>query len=210
MGSKIQDQKINYSKSLVARKKGERLHSHRSAILWFTGLSGSGKSTLANFIEKELRQLGCHTVVLDGDVIRRGLCSDLGFSEQDRTENIRRIGEVAKLFLNARVFPVTAFISPFKTDRDRVRKLVSDGEFIEIYCKCSLEKCEERDVKGLYALARKGTLKEFTGISSPYEAPDQPDLVLDTENLSVEDCGMAIMEFLSGKHFLQKLLEAVI
>jgi len=199
MGVTDMVQQLNRGEFAGVSKEAPRLMSKRSAILWFTGLSGAGKSTLANVIDERLKQSGCQTVILDGDVIRKGLCSDLGFSEKDRTENIRRIGEVAKLFMNAGVFAITAFISPFRTDRERVRQLVPAGDFIEIYCKSSLEKCEERDVKGLYALARKGKIKEFTGISSPYEVPASPELILDTQNLSIDACVTTLWDFLSER-----------
>lgn len=161
---------------------------HGAAILWFTGLSGAGKSTLAHAVEERLRALGRRTFVLDGDKLRHGLCSDLGFSPEDRHENIRRVGEVAKLFLDAGVMPIAALISPFRADRDRVRALVPPGAFLEVHVKCSLSTCEGRDVKGLYRKARAGEMKEFTGISSPYEAPEAPELVLDTERFDVDAC----------------------
>ena len=161
---------------------------HRSAILWFTGLSGSGKSTLANAVNQALFERGLACYVLDGDNIRHGLCKDLGFSDADREENIRRIGEVSKLFLDAGVVVLTAFVSPFKADRDRARALVEGGDFVEIHCAADLSVCEERDTKGLYAKARAGEIKEFTGISSPYEAPENPELRVDTGSQSLEAC----------------------
>jgi len=157
--------------AVIQREHRQQQNGHRSAILWFTGLSGAGKSTLAHAVEERLHQLGCRTYVLDGDNVRHGLCGDLGFSAADRTENIRRIGEVAKLMIDAGVIALTAFISPFRADRERVRGMVMHGEFIEIYCHCPVEVCETRDVKGLYQRARAGEVKDFTGISSPYEAP---------------------------------------
>ena len=172
----------------VTRDRRERLNGHRSVILWFTGLSGAGKSTLAHAVEEELHRRSCRTFVFDGDNVRHGLCADLGFSADDRTENIRRVGEMAKLFLEAGVIALTAFISPFRSDRERVRSLVPHGEFLEIYCRCSLEECERRDVKGLYKRARAGEIKDFTGISAPYEEPLAADLALDTETLSLEQC----------------------
>ena len=153
---------------------------HRSAILWFTGLSGSGKSTLANAVNAALFERGLATYVLDGDNVRHCLCKDLCFSDADREENIRRIGEVAKLFLDAGVIVLTAFVSPFRADRDKARDLVEAGDFFEIFCAADLDVCESRDPKGLYAKARSGAIKEFTGISSPYEAPDTPELKIDT------------------------------
>jgi len=164
----------------VTRARRERLNAHRSVIVWFTGLSGAGKSTLANAVEERLHLAGYRTYVLDGDNVRQGLCADLGFSPDERMENIRRVGETAKLFVDAGVVVLAAFISPFRSDRARVRALVPDGDFIEIHCRCSLAVCEERDVKGLYRLARMGAIAEFTGISSPYEVPEAPELIIDT------------------------------
>ena len=161
---------------------------HRSAILWFTGLSGAGKSTLANAVNQALFERGLATYVLDGDNVRHGLCTDLGFSDADREENIRRIGEVAKLFLDSGVIVLTAFVSPFRADRDKARALVDDGDFIEVFCSADLGVCEERDTKGLYAKARAGEIKEFTGISSPYEAPESPELSVDTGAAALDAC----------------------
>jgi len=171
-------------------------------ILWFTGFSGSGKSTLAHAVEKALYDLGCRTYVFDGDNVRHGLCADLGFSKEDREENIRRIGEMSKLFIEAGVIALTAFISPFQADRERVRKLVAEGDFIEIYCRCPLEVCEQRDVKGLYQKARQGKITEFTGISSPYETPENPELVIDTANQPLETCVENIMQYLAARQIL--------
>jgi adenylylsulfate kinase len=171
----------------VTRARREEMNGHRSVMLWFTGLSGAGKSTLAHAVEEELHRLGCRTFTFDGDNVRHGLCSDLGFTAEDRVENIRRVGEMCKLFLEAGVIALTAFISPFRSDREKVRSLVPHGEFFEIYCRCPLEVCEERDVKGLYKKARAGEIKNFTGISSPYEAPEAPELVVDTGSLSLAD-----------------------
>lgn len=183
----------------VTRARREEQSGHRGAILWFTGLSGAGKSTLAHKVEEQLHQMGCRTFVLDGDNVRHGLCGDLGFSSEDRVENIRRIGEVAKLFMEAGVIVLTAFISPFSADRDKVRAMVQPGEFVEIYCECSIELCEERDVKGLYKKARAGEIKHFTGISSPYEAPDKPELAMDTSR-TLDDCVQQVLaELAKGK-----------
>ncbi|WP_435626649.1 adenylyl-sulfate kinase [Candidatus Ferrigenium straubiae] len=180
----------------VTRAAREALNGHRSVILWFTGLSGAGKSTLAHAVEKHLHQLGCRTFTFDGDNVRHGLCSDLGFSAEDRVENIRRAGEMAKLYLEAGVIALTAFISPFCSDRARVRSLVPHGEFLEIYCRCPLEVCERRDVKGLYKRARTGEIKEFTGISSPYEEPEKAELVVDTGSQSVEESVARVVDLL--------------
>lgn len=165
----------------VTRERREKLNGHRSAILWFTGLSGSGKSTVAHSVEEALHQQGCKTFVFDGDNVRHGLCGDLSFTDVDRKENLRRIGEMVKLFLDAGTISLTAFISPFKEDRDKVRSMVQAGDFIEIYCRCPISKCEERDVKGLYKKAREGEIPHFTGISSPYEEPENAEIVVDTD-----------------------------
>lgn len=183
----------------VTRTCREQLNKHRGAVIWFTGLSGSGKSTLAHAVEARLHQSGCRTFVLDGDNVRHGLCADLGFSNVARAENIRRVGEAAKLFVEAGMIVLTAFISPFKTDRDKVRTMLPPGDFIEIYCYCPIEICEKRDVKGLYKRARNGEISEFTGISSPYEAPTLPDLVVNTGNQSLEESVKVVLELLE-KH----------
>jgi len=172
----------------VTRARREQQNNHRGAILWFTGLSGAGKSTLAHAVEEELHQMGCRTFVLDGDNMRHGLCGDLGFSNEDRIENIRRVGEVAKLFMEAGIIVLTAFISPFRSDRERVRGMVEHGDFMEIFCDSSIEVCETRDVKGLYKKARAGQIGEFTGISSPYEKPEKPEMIVNTGVASLDDC----------------------
>jgi adenylylsulfate kinase len=172
------------------------LNGHKGTVVWFTGLSGSGKSTIAHEVEEQLYRLGCRTYVFDGDNVRHGLCSDLGFSPEDRTENIRRIGEMTKLFLDAGVIALTAFISPFTRDREGVRNLVGATDFIEVYCRCSLKVCEERDVKGMYKRARAGEIKEFTGISSPYEEPAHPDLILDTDRSTPAQCAAQVIDLL--------------
>ncbi|MGH7929654.1 MAG: adenylyl-sulfate kinase [Candidatus Binatia bacterium] len=183
----------------VTRQRRAEKNGHGAAILWFTGLSGAGKSTLAHAVEECLHRMGCRTFVLDGDNVRHGLCGDLGFSDDDRQENIRRVGEVSKLFIEAGVIALTAFISPFRADRQRVRDLVSGGDFIEIYCHCPLEVCEGRDVKGLYARARKGEIPEFTGISSPYEEPENAELIVNTGDKSLEDCVDEVIAFLQQR-----------
>lgn len=180
----------------ITRNDREKLHKHKSVILWFTGLSGSGKSTLAHAVEDYLHRHGCSTFVLDGDNVRHGLCSDLGFSDEDRVENIRRIGEMAKLMIEAGVITLTAFISPFRADRSSARKLVPHGDFIEIYCQCPLETCEQRDVKGLYKKARAGKIPFFTGIDSPYEEPEKPELIVNTHALSLDESVQAVMKLL--------------
>ena len=184
--------------SLVQQIDREQQAGHKSVILWFTGLSGAGKSTLAHAVEKALFDLGCRTFVFDGDNVRHGLCTDLGFSADDRQENIRRIGEMSKLFIQAGMIALTAFISPYRSDRDRVRSLVGNGEFIEIYCKASLAICEQRDVKGLYAKARRGELADFTGITSPYQFPISPEIELDTGMESLDTCVDKILTYLAA------------
>jgi adenylylsulfate kinase len=199
----MQSTNVVWHHGTVSRQDREAQNAHKSTILWFTGLSGAGKSTLANAVESRLHEMGCHTFVIDGDNVRHGLCGDLGFSATDRTENIRRVGEVAKLFIEAGVITLTAFISPFRTDRDRVRKMVKVGEFFEIYCKADLEVCEQRDVKGLYQKARAGEIKEFTGISSPYEAPEAPEVVIETGSKPLEVCVDEVIEALIGQGIIQ-------
>jgi len=179
---------VVWQRATVTRARREAQNGHRGAILWFTGLSGSGKSTLAHAVEEALHRRGCRTFVLDGDNVRHGLCGDLGFSAQDRQENIRRIGEVAKIFMEAGVIVLTAFISPYREDRERVRGTVERGDFIEIYCDTPIEICESRDVKGLYKKARSGQLAEFTGITSPYEAPENCELSVHTGTTDLEVC----------------------
>lgn len=190
---------IRWHEATVNRSRREQMNGHKSLILWFTGLSGSGKSTLAHAVEEALHELGCRTFVFDGDNVRHGLCSDLGFSVEDRAENIRRIGEMAKLFTEAGVIALTAFISPYRADRERVRSLVAPEDFLEIYCRCPLEICEQRDVKGLYAKARQGLIKDFTGISSAYEAPENPDLLLDTGHLPLKECIEQVLALLKNR-----------
>ena len=187
---------IVWHQASVDRNARSQQRGHRSAILWFTGLSGAGKSTLANAVNIALFERGLSAYVLDGDNVRHGLCKDLGFSDSDREENIRRIGEVAKLFLDAGVIVLTAFVSPFRADRDKARGLVIAGDFIEIHCAADLSVCEERDTKGLYAKARAGEIKEFTGISSPYEAPEHPELSINTGDVSLESCVDQVIHYL--------------
>jgi len=187
---------VIYHQASVTRQRRNKLNNHRSIVLWFTGLSGSGKSTLAHALEEKLFQKGRRTFVLDGDNVRHGLNSNLDFSEGGRTENIRRISEVSKLMLDSGLIVMTAFISPFNKDRNQARKLISSNDFIEIYCKASLEACEKRDVKGLYKRARAGEIKNYTGIDSPYEIPENPELIIDTDNQSLEESVSTIQEFL--------------
>lgn len=186
----------------VTRDHRQKLNGHRSSAIWFTGLSGSGKSTLAHAVEDRLYQMKCRTFVLDGDNVRHGLCGDLGFSEDDRKENIRRIAETAKLFVEAGVITLTAFISPFSADRLRARQLFEPEDFIEVYCRCPIEICENRDVKGIYQRARAGAIHNFTGISSPYEEPERPELVVDTGSLPLEQCVDQILGYLCARELI--------
>jgi len=186
----------------ISRADREGLHGHKSVILWFTGLSGSGKSTLAHAVEDYLYKNGVSTYVLDGDNVRHGLCSDLGFSDSDRTENIRRIGELAKLMTEAGIITLTAFISPFMSDRDIARKLVPPGDFLEIYCLCPIETCEQRDVKGLYKKARSGEVPLFTGISSPYQVPDNPELIVNTHEQSLSESVEHVVDLLVQRELI--------
>jgi adenylylsulfate kinase len=198
---------IVWHHATVTRERREAQNGHKSCVLWFTGLSGAGKSTLAHAVEEQLHQRGCRTFVLDGDNVRHGLSSNLGFSEDDRRENIRRIGEAAKLMMEAGVIAMTAFISPFRADREAVRKLMPHGDFFEIYCKASLATCESRDVKGLYKKARAGEIKNYTGIDSPYEVPETPELVIDTDALSIEQSAGAVLKLLQERGMLPDLTQ---
>jgi adenylyl-sulfate kinase len=177
-----------WSRSKITTRQREALNRHPGSIIWLTGLSGAGKSTIAVKLEQALYRLRRHTYILDGDNIRHGLCSDLGFSHDDRTENIRRIGEAARLFADAGIICIAAFISPYRADRDLARRIAPQGKFLEVYVNASLEICEQRDPKGLYARARSGELKNFTGVSAPYEPPLKPEIELDTNELSVTEC----------------------
>jgi adenylylsulfate kinase len=184
---------IVWHQGAVTREDRERLNGHRGCTVWLTGLSGSGKSTIAVELEKRLWERGVRAYILDGDNIRHGLNKNLGFSPEDRTENIRRIGEVAKLFTDAGTVTVTAFISPYRADRDQVRALMQDGDFVEVHVDCPVEVCEQRDVKGLYKKARAGEIKEFTGISDPYEAPLHAEVVCRTDRESVTESAAKIV-----------------
>lgn len=186
----------------VTRREREEKFGHRGCTVWLTGLSGSGKSTLANALDDALWQRGVRSYVLDGDNVRHGLNKDLGFSPEDRTENIRRIGEVAKLFTDAGIVNVTAFISPYREDRDRARSIQGEGDFIEVYVRASLEACEARDTKGLYAKARAGQIREFTGISAPYEEPEKPELIVETEGRTVAESLGDILAYLESAGYL--------
>ncbi len=192
---------IKWHESTINRQNLESLRGHKGMVLWFTGLSGSGKSTLANALNEALHSKKVSTYLLDGDNIRHGLCRDLGFSDKDREENIRRIGEVANLFMNAGIVTITAFVSPFRSDREKVRKIIGK-DFIEIFCAANIDICETRDTKGLYKKARLGEIKDFTGISSPYEIPNAPEIRVDTGSLDLNDSVRQIMKYLSEKELL--------
>ncbi|TBW56710.1 adenylyl-sulfate kinase [Marinobacter halodurans] len=186
----------------VSRADRAGSKNQKPCLLWFTGLSGSGKSTIANALDVALHERGYHTFLLDGDNVRHGLCSDLGFSDDDRVENIRRIGEVSKLFTDAGLIVISAFISPFTGDRRMVRKLFPAGEFIEIFMDTPINTCEERDPKGLYEKARQGVIKNFTGIDSPYQAPERPEIRLDSSSMSVDHCVDVIIEYLVRRELI--------
>lgn len=186
----------------ITKEDRRSLNNHGSLILWFTGLPSSGKSTIANELEKKLITLGTRTYILDGDNVRMGLCKDLGFSEEDRGENIRRIGEVSKLFVDAGCIVLSAFVSPYIKDRDAVRELAEEGEFVEVFVDAPLEVCEERDVKGLYKKAREGIIKGFTGIDDPYEAPLNPEITIDTSKLSLDEGVNDIFDYLEKRGVL--------
>ncbi|MFB3100226.1 MAG: adenylyl-sulfate kinase [Gammaproteobacteria bacterium] len=196
--STITNENTTWQSQTVTRADRELLNEHKSAILWFTGLSGSGKSTLSNAVEAYLHQQGARTFVLDGDNIRQGLCNDLGFSDESRKENIRRIGEVSKLMMDAGVITLTAFISPFRRDRRIVRDITNEGDFIEILCNANLEVCEKRDPKGLYKKARAGEIKDFTGVSSPYEVPEHPEIIVETGTQTVEESVTQVIDYLKN------------
>lgn len=195
---------VTWFKGLVSREDRERLHGHQGAVVWFTGLSASGKSTIAHRLEQVLHHMGCSTYVFDGDNVRHGLCADLGFSEEDRSENIRRIGEMVRLFVDAGIIAVTAFISPFHSDRERVRALVDPGRFFEIFVDCPLTVCAARDPKGIYAKAREGKIQNFTGISSPYEPPEAPELVVCSDRQTPEEAALSVVRLLETAGILTK------
>ena len=194
---------IVWHNATVSRERRNKQNKHKSMVLWFTGLSGSGKSTLAHSVEESLYQLGCRTIVLDGDNVRHGLCSDLSFSDGDRKENLRRIGEMSKLFVEGGLITLTAFISPFRDDRKKVRSLFPHGDFLEIFVDCPLEVCEGRDVKGLYNKARQGVIKDFTGINSPYESPIKPELTINTSSQTLEESVESVLSFLSDRGLIR-------
>lgn len=194
---------IVWHETSISKKERRKNNQHHSFILWFTGLSASGKSSIANALAKKLFDRGNQIFVLDGDNVRHGLNKDLGFDEHSRKENNRRIGEVSKLFVESGQIVLTAFISPYKEDRNTVRELVEDDEFIEVYVKCSIEECEKRDPKGLYKKARNHEIPNFTGISAPYEAPDNPEFIVDSEKYSIEECADQLIEYLLKQEYIK-------
>jgi adenylylsulfate kinase len=196
---------VYWHNSKVNRHERQLKNKHKSFVLWHTGLSGSGKSTLANAIEKKLFDADHNVIVLDGDNVRHGLCSDLSFNEADRNENMRRIGEVAKLFNEAGTIVIAAFISPYREDREKVRSRLPHGDFLEVYCQCDLETCEERDPKGLYARARKGEIENFTGISAPYEEPIKPDIIVNTSKQTLDEEVDVIINALIQKQLIRPI-----
>lgn len=194
---------IVWQTHVVDRAHRAAIKHQRPCLLWFTGLSASGKSTIADLVEQRLAALGSHTYLLDGDNVRHGLCRDLGFAAADRVENIRRIGEVSKLMVDAGLVVLTAFISPFRSDRELVRALLPEGEFIEVFVDTSLEECERRDPKGLYRKARAGEIRDFTGIDSPYEAPQRPEVRLDTVRDGAQACAQQVIDYLARRGFVR-------
>ena len=196
------DTNITWHTASVSKDERIVKNGHHSFVIWFTGLSASGKSTVANAVARKLFEKNIGNYVLDGDNIRHGLNKDLGFSESDRMENIRRIGEVAKLFVDQGTVVLTAFISPFRVDRKQVRDLLAADEFIEVFVKCPIEECEKRDPKGLYKKARKGDIKDFTGIDSPYEEPEKAELIVQTHKYSIEECAEQIVKYLQERSFI--------
>ena len=187
---------VTWFNGYVNREDRERAHGHKGAVIWFTGLSASGKSTIAHVVEKQLHERGCSTYVLDGDNVRHGLCADLTFRPEDRAENIRRIGEMVKLFVDAGIIVLTAFISPYRQDRQQVRSLLSDGQFLEIHVDCPPEICATRDQKGIYQKAKAGIIKEFTGISAPYEPPENPELVIQSHEEDAKAAAKKVVELI--------------
>ncbi len=196
------NENIVWHPSEITAKQRAEQKKQKPCVLWFTGLSGSGKSTVANAVEQKLFEAGCHSYLLDGDNVRHGINKDLSFSDEDRVENIRRIGEISKLFVDSGLIVLTAFISPFIADRQQVRELVGDAEFLEVFIDTPIEICEQRDPKGLYQKARKGEIKHFTGIDSPYEAPENAEIVVKTAELNIEECGLFVLDHLKQKGYI--------
>ncbi len=198
----LKNNNVTWFNGYVSREDREKLHGHKGAVIWFTGLSASGKSTIAHLAEKELHRRGVSTYVFDGDNVRHGLCSDLAFSHDDRVENIRRIGEMIKLFVDAGMIVLTAFISPYREDRAKVRSLLQDEQFLEVYVDCPPEVCATRDQKGIYAKAKAGIIKEFTGISAPYEVPEKPDLVIRSDEEDAPQTAKRVIELIEQRNLI--------
>ncbi|MDY6854713.1 MAG: adenylyl-sulfate kinase [Thermodesulfobacteriota bacterium] len=196
---------VTWFNGYVSREDRERLHNHKGAVIWFTGLSASGKSTIAHLVEKKLHERGCSTYVFDGDNVRHGLCSDLGFKHEDRAENIRRIGEMVKLFANTAIISLTAFISPYREDRTKVRNLLKPEEFFEVYVNCPLEVCASRDPKGIYQKAKDGLIKDFTGVTAPYEPPKDPEMVLYSDREDATESAMRVVHLLEQFKIIPKV-----
>lgn len=198
----MKDNYVIWHDGYIKRANRNHLNKHKSGLIWFTGLSASGKSTIAHSVEKKLFEQGVRSYVLDGDNVRHGINADLGFSREDREENLRRIVELSKLFIDAGMLVLAAFISPYKKDRGYIRSQFEGDNFLEIYVKCSVEECEKRDPKGQYKKAKAGIIKEYTGVSAPYEEPENPDLVIDTEKLDLRNSVLQVLEFLEKKNFV--------
>jgi adenylylsulfate kinase len=198
----IMENNITWFDGYITREHREKLHGHKGAAVWLTGLSASGKSTIAQHLERILHENGCSTYVFDGDNVRHGLCNDLGFSPEDRAENIRRIGEMVKLFVDGGIIALTAFISPYRKDRERIRDLVGRERFFEVYVQCPVEVCAQRDAKGVYAKAKAGLIKEFTGISAPYETPESPSITIQSDQTNAMDAAKKITAFLSASKII--------
>jgi len=209
MNSEVaKENNVTWFNGCVTREHREKVHGHKGAVIWFTGLSASGKSTIAHLVEKELHKKGCSTYVLDGDNVRHGLCSDLSFRPEDRAENVRRIGEMVKLFVDAGIIVLTAFISPYRKDRRMVRSLFEYGQFLEIYVDCPIEECAKRDKKGIYEKAKAGIIKNFTGISAPYEEPYTPELVIKSHEEDAGSLAARVIELIEEYAIVNRPLKA--
>ena len=198
----MSDKNIVWHEPSVTIDDRWKSNGYKSSVLWFTGLSASGKSTIAHALDEYMHKAGIHSYVLDGDNVRHGLNKDLSLSPEDRKENIRRIGEVAKLFVDAGLFVITAFIAPYREDRRQVRTLLNEDQYIEVYVKCSISECEKRDPKGLYQKAKAGEIKQFTGISAPYEEPENPEIIIETDRMSIDECVKQILDYLSENSYI--------
>lgn len=198
----VEKNNVIWFNGYLSREDRERLHGHKGVVIWFTGLSASGKSTIARYLEKMLYNLGCSTYVFDGDNVRHGLCGDLGFSPEDREENIRRIGEMVNLYVDAGIIGIAAFISPYRKDRESIRELVGKDRFMEIYIECPVDVCAARDQKGIYEKARAGVIKEFTGISAPYEPPENPDLVIHSDQEDAMEASQRVLDLIKERQII--------